>query len=45
MATRGKKQKVHFIKYNIRETMEIHFTGKTTKKRQNFDSSTPPAHA
>jgi hypothetical protein len=25
--------------------LEIHFTGKTIKKRQNFDSSTPPAHA
>jgi hypothetical protein len=23
--------------------LEIHLTGKTTKKRQNFDSSTPPA--
>jgi hypothetical protein len=26
-----------------RET-KIHLTGKTTEKRQNFDSSTPPAH-
>jgi hypothetical protein len=25
--------------------LEIHLTGKTTKKRQNFDSSTPPACA
>jgi hypothetical protein len=25
--------------------LEIHLTGKTTEKRQNFDSSTPPAHA
>jgi hypothetical protein len=25
--------------------LEIHITGKTTEKRQNFDSSTPPAHA
>jgi hypothetical protein len=23
--------------------LKIHLTGKTTKKRQNFDSSTPPA--
>jgi hypothetical protein len=23
--------------------LEIHLTGKTTKKRQNFDPSTPPA--
>jgi hypothetical protein len=22
--------------------LEIHLTGKTTEKRQNFDSSTPP---
>jgi hypothetical protein len=26
------------------ETLEIHITGKTTEKRQNFDSSTPLAH-
>jgi hypothetical protein len=25
--------------------LDIHLTGKTTKKRQNFDSSTPPACA
>jgi hypothetical protein len=25
--------------------LEIHLTGKNTEKRQNFDSSTPPAHA
>jgi hypothetical protein len=25
--------------------LETHITGKTTKKRQNFDSSTPPAYA
>jgi hypothetical protein len=25
--------------------LEIHLTRKTTKKRQNFDSSTPPPHA
>jgi hypothetical protein len=25
--------------------LEIHLTGKTTEKRQNFDSSTPPACA
>jgi hypothetical protein len=25
--------------------LEIHPTGKTTKKRQNFDTSTPPACA
>jgi hypothetical protein len=25
--------------------LEIHFAGKTTEKRQNFDPSTPPAGA
>jgi hypothetical protein len=25
--------------------LEIHLTGKATKKRQNFDPSTPPASA
>jgi hypothetical protein len=25
--------------------LETHFAGKTTKKRKNFDSSTPPASA
>jgi hypothetical protein len=25
--------------------LEIHLAGKTTKKRQNSDTSTPPAHA
>jgi hypothetical protein len=25
--------------------LDIHLTGKTTKNRQNFDSSTPPACA
>jgi hypothetical protein len=25
--------------------LEIHLTGKTTEKRQNFDSSTTPAYA
>jgi hypothetical protein len=25
--------------------LETHLTGKTTEKRQNFDPSTPPAHA
>jgi hypothetical protein len=45
MATRGRKQKVCFLKQNLGETLEIHLTGKTTEKRQNFDSSTPPALA
>jgi hypothetical protein len=45
MATRGRKQKACFLKQNLGETLEIHLTGKATKKRQNFDSSTPPAHA
>jgi hypothetical protein len=29
----------------ILETLETHLAGKTTKKRQNFDPSTPPAGA
>jgi hypothetical protein len=32
-------------KVNLGETMEINLTGKTTEKRENFDSSTPPACA
>jgi hypothetical protein len=44
VAARGRKQKACFLKYNLRETVEIHLTGKTTEKRQNFDSSTPPAY-
>jgi hypothetical protein len=45
MATRGKKQKACFLKYNLGEMLGIHFTRKTTKKRQNSDSSTHSAHA
>jgi hypothetical protein len=33
------------LKSNLGETLEIHITGKTTQKRQNFDSSTSPACA
>jgi hypothetical protein len=33
MATRGRKQKACFLKENLGETLEIHLTGKTTKKR------------
>jgi hypothetical protein len=43
MAARGRKQKACFLKYNLGEMLEINLAGKTTKKRQNFDSSTPPA--
>jgi hypothetical protein len=32
-------------KENLGETLEIHPAGKTTKKKQNSDTSTPPAHA
>jgi hypothetical protein len=32
-------------KVNSGETLEIHLAGKTTKKRQNSDTSTPPTHA
>jgi hypothetical protein len=42
MAAKGRKQKACFLKQNLEETLEIHLTGKTTEKRQNFDSSTPP---
>jgi hypothetical protein len=41
--TRGRKQRAYFLKKNLGEMLEIHLTGKTTEKRQNFDSSTPPA--
>jgi hypothetical protein len=44
MATRGRKQKACFLKQNFGEMLVIHLTGKTTEKRQNTDSSTPPAH-
>jgi hypothetical protein len=44
MVTRGSKQKACFLKENPGETLEIHLAGKITKKRQNFDSSTPSAH-
>jgi hypothetical protein len=30
---------------NLEEMLEIHPAGKTTKKRQNSDTSTPTAHA
>jgi hypothetical protein len=45
MATRGRKQKACFLKQNLGETLEIHLTGKTTKKRQNSSTATPPAWA
>jgi hypothetical protein len=45
MATKGRKQKVCFLKQNLGETLDIHLTRKTTKKRQNSNSSTPPAWA
>jgi hypothetical protein len=39
----GRKQKACLLKKNLGETLETHLTGKTIKKRQNFESSTPPA--
>jgi hypothetical protein len=45
MAARGRKQKACLLKKNLGETLEIHISGKTTQKRQNFDSSIPPACA
>jgi hypothetical protein len=43
MVARGRKQKACLLNLNLGETLEIHLIGKTTEKRQNFDSSTPPA--
>jgi hypothetical protein len=43
MAARGRKQKACLLKWNLGETLETHLAGKATKKRQNFDPSTPPA--
>jgi hypothetical protein len=43
MVARGRKQKVCFLRQNLGEALEIHLTGKTTEKRQNFDACTPPA--
>jgi hypothetical protein len=43
-ATRGRKQEACFLKQNLGETLEIYPAGKTTKKRQNVNTSTPPAH-
>jgi hypothetical protein len=45
MATRGRKQKACFLKQNLGEMLEKQFAGKTTKKRKNSDTSTPPACA
>jgi hypothetical protein len=42
MAARGRKQKTCLL-WNLGETLKTHLVGKTTEKRQNFDSSTPPA--
>jgi hypothetical protein len=43
MSTRGRKQKACFLEENLGKTLDIHLAGKTTKKRQNSDTSTPPA--
>jgi hypothetical protein len=43
MAARGRKQKACLLPWNLGETLETHFAGKATKKRQNFDPSTPPS--
>jgi hypothetical protein len=45
MAARGRKQKACPLRWNLREMLETHLAGKATKKRQNFDPSTPPAWA
>jgi hypothetical protein len=41
MVARGRKQKACFLKLNLGEMLEKHLA----EKRQNFDSSTPPACA
>jgi hypothetical protein len=43
MAARGRKQKACLLQRNLGETLETHLAGKATKKRQNFEPSTPPA--
>jgi hypothetical protein len=43
MVARGRKQKACLLMLNIGEMLDIHLIDKTTKKRQNFDPSTPPA--
>jgi hypothetical protein len=45
MATRGRKQ-IACVSQSKKfpEMLETHWTGKTNKKMQNFDTSTPPAH-
>jgi hypothetical protein len=45
MVARGRKQKACLLKRNLGEILETHLAGKATKKRQNFDPSTPPACA
>jgi hypothetical protein len=45
MAARGRKQKACLLQWNLGETLETNLAGKTTKKRQNFDPSTPAAGA
>jgi hypothetical protein len=45
MATRRRKQIAYVpLSKNFPEILETHWTGKTTKKRQNFKASTSPAH-
>jgi hypothetical protein len=43
MAARGRKEKVCLLKQNLGEMLELHLIGKSTEKKQNFDSFTPPA--
>jgi hypothetical protein len=45
MATIGRKE-IGCVPYskNFPEMLETHRTGKSTKKRQNFNTSAPPAY-
>jgi hypothetical protein len=43
MVAKGRKQKATFLQWNLGETLETHFAGKITEKRQNLDPSTTPA--
>jgi hypothetical protein len=45
MVTRGRKHKACFLKENLGEMLEISLAGKITKKRQNSNTSAPPAWA
>jgi hypothetical protein len=45
MSARGRKHKACLLQWNLGETLETQLADKATEKKQNFDSSTPPACA